>query len=182
MAAAVCQTILLPQWHKEGKSLIQELSPPSSESTAAERPEVFFPSVPEFQRQAEEFFILPYLGFIQNILGRMRTIVIAMLWIFTLATISVVSYPFDPRATLGRIFLVLFLVVGVVVFYVYAGVHRDTTLSHITNTTPGELGWAFWVKLAAVGIGPLLAVLAALFPDMAGFLTSWLQPNVEAIK
>lgn len=182
MAGAVCRTILTPQWRKEGQSLIQDLSQPLSENAAPDKREVSFPPIPDFQRQAEEFFALPYLGFIQNILGRVRTISIGLFWLFTTATISFVSYPFDPRPVLGGIFLLLFVLVGAVVFFVYAGMHRDTTLSHITNTTPGELGWAFWAKLAAIGIGPLLAVLTALFPAMAGFLTSWLQPSVEAIK
>jgi hypothetical protein len=180
MAGAVCRTILIPQWRKEGQSLIQDLSEPASE--IRDRRELSFPPIPDFQRQAEEFFALPYLGFIQNILGRVRTIAIGLFWLFTTATFSVISYPFDPRPVLGGVFLGLFVVVGAVIYCVYASMHRDTTLSHITNTNPGELGWAFWAKLTAVGIGPLLAVLTALFPSLAGFVTSWLQPSVEAMK
>lgn len=104
------------------------------------------------------------------------------LWLFIAATISVASYPFDPRPLLGGIFLFIFIVVAMITIFVYAQMHRDTTLSHITNTNPGELGLDFWIKLVALGIGPLLALLTALFPDMAGFLASWLQPSVQAIK
>src|SRR5208337_3023598 len=96
--------------------------------------ELSFARIPDLQRLAEEFVVLPYLGFIQNVLGRMRTITIGMFWLFILATLSVVSYPFDPRPLLGGIFLSVFLVVFVIVFYIYAGMYRDTTLSHITNT------------------------------------------------
>jgi hypothetical protein len=60
--------------------------------------------------------------------------------------------------------------------------HRDPTLSHITNTNPGELGADFWMKLITFGIGPLLGLLTALFPDITGFVTSWLQPAAGSIK
>jgi hypothetical protein len=83
---------------------------------------------------------------------------------------------------LSGIFLFVFFVVGAIVFSVYAEMHRDATLSHITNTNPGELGMEFWFKLIAFGAGPLLGLLAAVFPEISGFVTSWLQPGVEAIK
>ncbi len=38
------------------------------------------------------------------------------------------------------------------------------------------------MKLVAFGAGPLLALLTALFPEIANFVGSWLQPSVEAIK
>jgi len=181
-AGAVCSTILMPQWQKERASLVQELSESAEEHTTPEKRELAFPRVPEFQREAEEFFAWPYLGFIQDILGRMRTIAMGILWLFIAATLSVVSYPFDPRPLLGGIFLTVFVLVGATVSFIYAGMHRDTTLSHITNTAPGQLGWAFWIKLVAFGIGPLVAVLTTLFPGISGFVTSWLQPSVQAIQ
>ena len=181
-AASVCNEILLPKWRAETHSLIQNLSHAEDASDASDRPEFSFAPVPEYQRLAEEFFALPYLGFVQNILGRTRTIAMGMLWLFVAATISVASYPFDPRPFLGGIFLFVFGLVGAIIFFVYAGMHRDTTLSYVTNTNPGELGTDFWIKLIALGAGPLLALLTALFPDAAGFVTSWLMPGVQAIK
>jgi hypothetical protein len=181
-AGAFYKQILRPQWDKEKQSLIQDLSQPHPESAASDTRKLSFPSIPEYQRQAEEFFALSCLAFIQNILGRMRTIASGGLWLFMTATISVVSYPFDPRPLLDGIFLFLFVLVGVIIFIVYSEIHRNTTLSHITNTTPGQLGWAFWGRIVTLGIGPLLALLAALFPEMAGVLTSWLEPSVQAIK
>jgi hypothetical protein len=177
----VASRILVPQWQEEKGSLILDLSKKSDEEKGDEKkPPV--DSLPPYLRAAEEFFLLPYLGFIQNILGRIRTIALGMLCLFLAATLSVASYPFDPRPVLSGIFLFVFFVVGAIVFSVYAEMHRDATLSHITNTNPGELGMEFWFKLIAFGAGPLLGLLAAVFPEISGFVTSWLQPGVEAIK
>jgi hypothetical protein len=59
---------------------------------------------------------------------------------------------------------------------------RYDTLSHITQTRPGELGFEFWARIFSFGIGPLIALLTTLFPLMTDFVISWLQPGVEAIK
>ena len=186
-AGAVCKQILLPEWRNERCSLIQDLSQgdrkgPEGKSPTESKPELPSAPLPNYMGLSEEFFALPYLGFVQNILGRMRTIAIGMLWLFVAATISVASYPFDPRPLLGGIFVFVFILVAAITIYVYAQMHRDTTLSYITNTNPGELGMDFWIKLVALGIGPLAALLTALFPDMASFFTSWMQPSVQAIK
>lgn len=176
-AGVVLTRILMPAWRSETESLILEWPP-------AEKDKKFAPELPkeDFVKAAEEFFCLPYLGFIQNILGRIRTMTLAIVWLFLGATLSVASYPFDPRPVTSGIFVFVFLVVAAVMIFVYSQMHRDATLSHITNTNPGELGSDFWIKLITFGIGPLVALITALFPDLTGFVTSWLQPAVGSIK
>jgi len=53
--------------------------------------------------------VLGYLGFIQNILGRIRTLILGCLFLLVAATLSVSSYPFDPLPVLGGMFMALFL-------------------------------------------------------------------------
>jgi hypothetical protein len=138
--------------------------------------------VPTHVLAAEEFFVLPYLAFIQNILGRIRTIVLGSLFLFVTATFAVSSYPFDPLPVLGGVFLAVFVITGGTVILVFAQMHRDATLSHITNTRPGELGGEFWMHLITFGVGPLLGLLTTLFPSITDFVTSWLQPSMQALK
>jgi hypothetical protein len=187
-AGVVLKRILLPQWRRETRSQIMEFSIEKGEAPAGDvhqgstndtHPLV---ALEPLIRAAEEFFCLPYLGFIQNILGRIRTMTLSMTVLYVTAALSVASYPFDPRPVLGGTFLAVFLVTAVVTIFVYAEMHRDATLSQITNTSPGKLGSDFWVKLVTFGFGPLVALLTALFPQIAGFVTSWLQPAVGAIK
>jgi hypothetical protein len=71
---------------------------------------------------------------------------------------------------------------GAVIVFVYADMHRDATLSHITNTNPGELGSEFWFKIIGFGAAPLLGLITTLFPDLSGFLFSWLQPGLASLK
>jgi hypothetical protein len=138
--------------------------------------------LPEFIRNAEELVCLVYLGFIQNVLGRMRTLVMQLLFMFIAVSISVATYPFDPRSALSGAMFVLFVIIGIVIVVVYSQMHRDATLSYVTNTTPGELGTEFWFKLISFGIGPLLGLLATLFPELTGTIFNWLQPGLASLK
>lgn len=125
---------------------------------------------------------LTYRGFAQNLLGRIRTIVLGGVYLFIALCIAVSSYPFDPRTLLSGILLCLFVAFGGVVVFTYADMHRDATLSHITNTKPGELGSEFWFKVIGYGAAPLLGLITQVFPEWSGFLFSWLQPGLSSLK
>jgi hypothetical protein len=77
--------------------------------------------------------------------------------------------------------LLLVLIVGIVGF-VLAQMHRDATLSRITDTKPGELGLDFWFRLVSFLALPLLSLLAAQFPEISNFLFSWMQPAMQAFR
>jgi hypothetical protein len=186
-AGSVMKNVLLPAWQRETESLIFDKARAEGKGEGKEEgggtgspaaPD----SVPTHVLAAEEFFVLPYLAFIQNILGRIRTIVLGSLFLFVTATFAVSSYPFDPLPVLGGVFLAVFVITGGTVILVFAQMHRDATLSHITNTRPGELGGEFWMHLITFGVGPLLGLLTTLFPSITDFVTSWLQPSMQALK
>jgi hypothetical protein len=180
-AGNVMTFIIRPAWQKETKSLLVEpfnLSDKAGSQPEARRTE----EIDAHVRAAEEFFILPYLGFIQNIVGRVRTIVLGMLSLFVAVTLCISSYPFDPLPTIGAIFLMVFVLIGTTVTFVYAGMHRDATLSHITRTVPGELGFDFWIHIVTFGIGPVIGLLTTLFPAITDFVVSFLQPGSEAMR
>jgi hypothetical protein len=59
---------------------------------------------------------------------------------------------------------------------------RDSTLSRVTNTTPGELGTEFWFRIIGFGVGPLIGLLAYIFPGITDFLFSWFQPSMTALQ
>ena len=182
-AGVILQTILLPAWHSETRSLVTRKEGGKPKEGESGNPITFdMEGIGPHVLAAEEFFVLPYLGFIQNILGRIRTIVMGSLFLFVATTLAMASYPFDPLPRLGAAFLVMFAITGGVVIAVYAQMNRDATLSYITNTNPGELGSQFWVQLITFGIGPLLGLMTTLFPSITDFVAGWLQPNVQALK
>jgi hypothetical protein len=173
--------LLIPEWQRQKCSLILEEDQTPGESSSS--PEHSLPLADEDHiRNAEEFVCLPYLGFVQNILGRIRTLVMGILWLFVATAVAVSSYPFDPRQGLGLVMLILFLILVGVIAYVYAQMHRDSTLSHVTNTIPGELGGDFWFKLLGFGLAPLLGLLTTVFPSVSDFIFSWLQPGLQSVK
>ena len=186
-AGFVMTHLIVPGWHRETQSLILSSGPAGKvgqddthkPQLSAERP-ADADKLP--MQAAEEFFILPYVGFIQNTIGRIRSIAMSILAVFVAATLAISSYPFDPLPVIGAMFLTVFAIVGATVIFVYAEMHRDTTLSYITNKRPGELGFDFWARLFAFGIGPLIGLLTTLFPSITDFVVSWLQPGSQVIR
>jgi hypothetical protein len=133
-------------------------------------------------RRAEEFVCLIYVGYLQNLLARMRTMVLSILGVFAAVAFSLAFYPYIPRPAIVLSLLCLLLVIGSVVALVYAGLARDETLSHITNTEPGALGLDFWLRLVSfIGV-PAIGLIAAQFPGITDFLVSWIEPSLNAAK
>lgn len=173
----VLTELLIPAGRMEEHSLIQ-IDPEKTTESKPGPP----PSSDQIIRNGEELVCLTYLGFAQNLLGRIRTIVLGGVSLFVFATIAVSSYPFDPRPVLSGVLLLLFIALGTVVVFVYADMHRDATLSHVTNTNPGELGSEFWFKVAGYGAAPVLGLITTIFPEWSSFLFSWLQPGLSSLN
>jgi hypothetical protein len=94
--AQVLNCILLPEWKTEKSSLSLANTP-----TAPEEQErnVFFMKLSKDRtiRTAEEFVCLQYIAFIQNILARMRTMTLSMVYLFVSVCFAISFYPFVPR-------------------------------------------------------------------------------------
>ena len=76
----------------------------------------------------------------------------------------------------------LFVILGATIVAVYSQMHRDATLSYLTDTKPGELGTDFWIKVIGFGVGPALGLVASVFPEFTGFIFSWIQPGIASLK
>jgi hypothetical protein len=182
IAGLVLGTVVLPSWLTEYESLIIDRAANTNKEEESHTGPGIYKDIPDQVLAGEEFFVLPYLGFIQNILGRIRTIILGSLCLFVATTLAVSSYPFDPLPVLGGIFLAVFAITGTTIVVIYAGMHRDAILSYITDTSPGELGGEFWQQVFTFGIGPLIGLLTTLFPSITDFVVSWLQPSSQVIK
>jgi hypothetical protein len=183
VTGSIFSKLLLPAWEEEEHSLLI-LKPTFNEFSDDEGEHIrrVVDSVPVIVRNAEEAFCLLYIGFIQNILARMRTLALGMTCLFVSFAVMVPSYPFDPRPLLTGTVIVLFVIIALVVFSVYSQMSRDATLSHLTDTKPGELGADFWLKFIGFGIGPIFGLLATIFPQLGDFFTSWLQPSISSLR
>jgi hypothetical protein len=133
-------------------------------------------------RAGERFVSMVYVNFVLVILWRIRTLVLALGGMYILLVLAMTSYPFQPKAAIDTLLIVLFGWVVAVVTMVFAQLHRDATLSHITNTTPGELGADFWVRTASFVALPLFSLVVAQFPRVNQLFASWLEPALQALQ
>lgn len=180
VCGSLLRNLLLPSWRAEKESLVLiEKLEAGPEGTARQVAPL---SKQEYVRNAEEFVCLTYLGFVQNILGRLRTMAISIVVLSVSCCVAISCYPFDPRQALSAVMIALFMMSSATLAFVYAGMHRDATLSHVTNTTPGELGYEFWMKLLVFVAPPLLGLLTRVFPGMTDFFFAWLQPGLSSLK
>ena len=180
VCGSLLRNLLLPTWRAEHESLVVAVE------KEAGTPGIVGQLAPlakeECVRNAEEFVCLTYMGFVQNILGRLRTMAVSIVALFVSCCVAISTYPFDPRQALSGVLIALFLVSSAAIVFVYAGMHRDATLSHVTNTTPGELGSEFWMKLLVFVAPLLLGLLARVFPGITDSFFAWLQPGLSSLR
>jgi hypothetical protein len=190
-AATMLTKLLVPAWGKAGSPLISHSAGKNDKKSSEDddggqdkkdSSTDAVANLPTHIRDAEELVCLVYMGFIQNILGRLRSLALGMICIFVAITVSVASYPFDPRPLLSGIVVVLFVILGATIIVVYSQMHRDATLSNLMNTPPEQLGGDFWLKLLGFGAGPVLGLMASVFPEFAAFIISYVQPGIASIK
>ena len=177
-AEIVTEDLLLPGWREEHSPI--DVAEPGAEGKPVEQKLKLSENLP--LRAGEEFICLIYVGYLQNLLGRMRTMVMSVAGLFAAIALAVGFYPFTPRPTISLSLLLLLLVIGTAVGVVFAGLDRDSTLSRITNTQPGSLGTHFWIRmLSFIGV-PALGLIVAQFPEITGFVFSWIAPTMSAVK
>jgi hypothetical protein len=176
----VIRTFLVPEWFAERISM--DIAETTGGGPADPSKEHLPLSGKQSVRLAEEFVCLVYVGYLQNLLARLRTMVLSTTGVFAAIALSVAFYPYTPRPLLALSLLLLLMALGAVVAVVYAGLDRDSTLSHITNTEPGKLGANFWIRiLSFVGV-PAMGLIVAQFPEITDFVVSWVQPSMNAVK
>src|SRR5207245_2432775 len=105
-----------------------------------------------------EFLCMLYANFILVVLIRIRSLVVAMSGLYILTLLAVSVYPFEPKVMIRWVMSLVLVYIVAVVAFVYAAMHRDSTLSNITDTNPGELGSAFWLRMVAFIAPPLISL------------------------
>jgi hypothetical protein len=181
-AVAEVYAFLRKEWEGEKTSLnLKGDAPDEIEATSHDAPAIPLSCEPAV-RAAEEFVSYQYIAFIQNIVARMRTMTLSMIFLFVAACFAISFYPFVPRTEITVWMVLNLLFIGAAVAYVYAGMERDEILSYIADTKPGQLGAEFWVKLAGFLVVPVIGVLTTQFPSITDTVLKWLQPGLDAIK
>lgn len=130
---------------------------------------------------AEQFLALLYTSFIMIVLVRIRTLIMTIGGMYVLSLLALTTYPFQPQVPIRTFLLLVLIFMVAVVGVVYAQMHRDATLSHITNTER-QLGGVFWLRIASFIALPVFSLLASQYPGIGNMFSSWLQPALNALK
>ena len=116
------------------------------------------------------------------VLMRIRTLIIAVGGMYIFFVLALTTYPFQPQLEIRLFLAVLLLFVIGVVGVVYVQMHRDATLSNITNTSPGQLGSTFWLRIASFVALPAFSLVASGYPEIGNTIYSWLQPALHTLQ
>lgn len=131
---------------------------------------------------AEEFIALRFVMYIRHALRQMRSLLWFIVIGFVLTVLSLSAYPFQSNRFITVSCLGFFVILGVGFVSVFAQMDRDAVLSRLSESRPEEIGKSFYLRLASFGALPLLTVLATQFPSLSQFLSSWVQPALEAFR
>src|SRR5262249_40108124 len=116
-AAAVTRYVLVPLWFDEKTPVV-----------SADRDLIDRPKLLPVRSLGEEFAALVYVNFLVSVLLRLRAFVICAIGLYVCIVLSISVYPFEPHPALQAMAVILLIVMGVAVGYVYAEMHRDPIL------------------------------------------------------
>jgi hypothetical protein len=168
---------LQPKWLDDEGLIVSEATSSEDEKKDDRNPRLSLAT-----SLTERFVALVYTNFILSMLLRMRTLVITAGGLYIFLLLSVNSYPFEPKIALRSAAIMMLVIVVSVVGYVFAHIHRDSILSLVMQTKPGELGMEFWLRMGSFVALPLISLLVSQFPSLNNAVFSWLEPAVNALK
>ena len=171
LAAKIVNYDLRPLWKQNIAEPFRDLKDPSP----AELHDL------NLRRFCGDFVALQFSRYLIYVVTQIRLIAWCVSFGLLMLMVTLNSYSPQAPQLIGRFLAVLFLVVGAIVFGIFANLERNVILSRIAGTEPGQLNQGFWLQVLAMGILPLAGVVSHLFPSVAGYFYSWLAPGVEAL-
>lgn len=131
--------------------------------------------LPEWLCLYERFLCLMYVGFIQAIIARLRSLAISLVSVFSLIALGIAVYPFQPIQPLFIAGAAIFGAISVIMFVVFSQMDKDPILARILQSDPNKLEWSFYSKYIDALTLPLLTLLSSLLPGGAGRLIDLLR-------
>ena len=101
---------------------------------------------------------------------------------FILLVLALNVYPYQGHHKIGILLIVAFLLLAGSVLTVFAQMDRDPVLSRLSDSKPNQLDRNFIWRAVSFTALPLLTLLASLVPQLGSFLSSWIQPTLQALK
>ena len=174
----ILRRFLVPEWKKR-------LLPWSANTAPSEKADdsMELESVKEdAYDSAQAFVAMQFSMFINYGVRQIQNLVLAVSLCFGFLVIALNVYGFQSPQMIGRFLLGGFAVLGFIVWKIMSQMERDPILSRLSGTVEGELNKEFYLKLIGYGTLPVLGLLTSVFPSIGNFLSSWVQPSLEALR
>jgi hypothetical protein len=128
--------------------------------------------------RCEQLVALQIAFVLRDIVARTITCLFAAMVCLTSLTAAHLLYVFNGRASLLTVDMLAVAATALSAVWILVDMERDHVLSRLRTTTPGrvDINWEFFKRIAVYGVLPLLAVIAALFPEVGGTVFGWLEP------
>jgi hypothetical protein len=125
------------------------------------------PGIKEFFDQIEEFIVGRMVNLLAIIFPLIQNLAYFVLAGLLLMLLAVTSYPFQPRNEFLFFNWVVILSFMGTVFWIFMQMDRDTILSLLNDTVPGQVNFSreLALKVVLYVAVPLLALLGAQFPE-----------------
>ena len=125
------------------------------------------PDAREFFDQVEEFIVSRLVNFLAVVFPSLQNLGFFVLAGLLLMLLAVTSYPFQPRNEFLFFNWVVILIFIGTVFWIFVQMERDTVLSLLNDTNPGQIHFSreLVLRILLYVAVPLLALLGAQFPE-----------------
>jgi hypothetical protein len=132
---------------------------------------------------AQEIVALYVVDYVEWVVRHLRHLALNLVVALALTTVLLSSYPLEPESLVKVCFFGLMAAAVACVASLLFEMSRNDTMSRITHTTPGQINWDTQLvfNLVLVSVVPILTVVSAHFPQVRGFLFSWVTPALSAI-
>jgi hypothetical protein len=135
-----------------------------------------------FVQIGNEFIAMRIAAYIRYITLHMKNLMTFMSLGFLLTLFAAISYPFDRPQIIAWSATLILAALLFTVGTVLAQMDRDSILSRMSNSTPGQVRYMALVKhMLAVGGLPIITIIATLFPAIGSYLFSWAGPILESL-
>jgi hypothetical protein len=189
LATARTQFAVLKEWAKD-----EPTHPPQACTTLTEATQVAVDKLrgstwPSYKgsgwvRPAAELVALQVV----RTLGRRIAMIRALIGVLTIDALILLLitrlYPFQPHGLLSALSWFLLLTVVIVSVWSLVGLERHAILSYASGSEPGKVSWdaSFVLHLILFAVLPIIALVAAHFPEVGGPIFDSLQPLIRSAR
>jgi hypothetical protein len=130
-----------------------------------------------------DFFAIRIAAYLRYVFAQLRSALLSGLVPAFLLLLAVSAYTFEPKGPISLGLLAALLAAIAITISVFVGMSRDTVLSLVAGTTPGEVTFDshFVMSILKFGAVPLAGLVATQVPAAGQLVNTWLRPLLRLV-